>query len=64
MITIYLIGFALALFWFTSDYYDFNVRHGKDVRYIFSDSSDIVNIFLFALGSWVSVLYLALTDDE
>ena len=64
IITFYLIGFAIALIWFTYDYYAFNVRHGKDVRYIFDDPSDIGYIFLFSLGSWASVLCLLLTNDE
>ena len=64
IITIYLIGFAIALIWITYDYYVFNVRHGKDVRYIFDDPNDIWDIFLFSLGSWISVISLFFSNDE
>ena len=64
ILTIYLIGFAIALVWFTYEYYAFNVERGKDVRYIFDNLNDVRDIFIFALGSWISVIFLLLTEDE
>jgi len=64
IIFIYLLGLFIALMWLTYAYYSFNVRNGKDVRYIFDDDKDVMGIFLFALGSWLAVMLLLLSDDE
>ena len=60
----YLIGFAIALVWVTYDYYVFNAKLGKDMRYIFTDPNDIKHLFLFALGSWFAVIMLIFSDDD
>lgn len=62
-ITFYLIGLSIAFVWYTHDYYIFNLRLGRDMRYFLTDPKDIRNLFFFSLGSWVAVIWLFLTND-
>lgn len=62
--TFYLIGVVVALAWATYDYYFYNVKLGKDVRYIFTNLDDIKSMFLFSLGSWLAVIMLIFKNDD
>lgn len=55
----YFIGFVIAFLMITVDYYSYNPN-----KVMFNNLDDLKKIFLFSLGSWLTVIYLVFNDDD
>ena len=60
---IYLIGFAVALFYLTYQFIEYCIKHRIDYRSELKDNRIIGMIILDSFGSWLTVLFCWLTRD-
>jgi len=56
-IQIYLIGFAVALFYVTYEFKKFCLKNNLDFQSAINNQLILLNIVLDSLGSWLTVLF-------
>ena len=61
---IYLIGFAVALFYITYQYIGYCIKNKVDYKKELRDSKVLMMLVLNSLGSWFSVLFCWVTRDK